>query len=507
VTTLVNPNTWDGLVAISEAARANANDRARAWSDPEWFLRDKLQCKILAPKQIEILLSIRDHANTSVVGGNSTGKDYTTGRSVLWWLYVHDEAIVVVYGPTARQVEQIIWREARKGFEDARGALPGYMYPKAAQYEVVKDRRFAVGFSAQAGSSIENRGQGIQGFHSPHTLVIVTEAHAVEDSEIESLISLGPERFVMTGNPLVSSGEFYRSFKQLREIYNGIKISAKDTPNLIEGRTVIPGMATVESVQTWADRFGIDSPVYKARVLAEFPDNTEDSIVNLAQAEAAVVRDIPLAGEGEGILGVDVARFGDDNSVIYRRQGGHARLAYRVNGRPTTHIAGKVIEICQSDLHIDKVVVDTVGVGAGVYDLLVQQQHLIPKVKLVAFVGGAKAHRGRYVNRIAEVWWRMREAFVAGMIDIENDDALISQITTRTYELQSDAKIRLESKVKMKERGAPSPDEADALAMTFGADIGTPAKRIDRFAQTRSRHPMGFQDDRYRDTDTGEIPE
>lgn len=92
------------------------------------------------------------------------------------------------------------------------------------------------------------------------------------------------------------------------------------------------------------------------------------------------------------------------------------------------------------------------------------------------------------------------------MLDIEDDRDLISQITTRTYELQGDSRILLESKLKLKSRGAPSPDEADALAMTFCAETNSKSERLDRLAQRRSSHPLGLQGDRYIDTDTGDYP-
>jgi len=504
LTQLVNPVNWDSLVRVAHLEGGEYDDRRHAWDDPEWFLRYKLQCSLLTDKQAEIAWSLKNHTQTTVKGANSTGKDFTTGRLVLWWQYVHDEAITIVYGPTSRQVSDIIWRNTREGYRGAVGGLPGYMYPRAARYEI-SDTRYAQGFSADAGGT----GSGIQGFHSPHMLVIVTEAQAVEDTEIEALLSLGPERLILTGNPLATAGEFYRSFNQFRELYNPITVSAFDSPNVTEGRIVVPGLATIASIQGWKDRFGENSPVYKARVLGEFPDNTEDAIINLAQAEAAVQRTVQLAG-AEAVLGVDVARFGEDDSVIYRRQGAVARKVYKINGRPTTHLAGKVLELVEGDPLIETVVIDTVGVGAGVFDMCREtfaRRGLNNRVKLIPFVGGARAHRPtRYFNRIAEAWWRMRQAF--DILDIENDDALISQITTRTYELQRDSTIRLESKVKMKERGAPSPDEADALAMTF-AYVGAAKKstRMDRYAQTASNNAMGHTAERYVDTDTGIIPE
>ena len=377
------------------------------------------------------------------------------------------------------------------------------MYPVDPRYEMERDKRYAQGFSTDAGGL----GSGISGFHSPNTLLIVTEAQGVTDSEFEALHGLNAHCTIMTGNPLSTSGEFFRSFHDQRTLWNCITISGFDSPNVIEGRTAVPGLATNETIKAWADRYGIDSPVYKARVLGEFPDNTEDNIISLAQMDAAVDRVVSIAGR-QAVLGVDVAWMGEDFSVIYRRQGAIARKVYKVNGRPTTHLAGKIMEMCREDPLIETVVVDVIGFGAGVYDILKlnQTEGRLRNVRLIPFNGAHQAARkDRYLNRIAEAWWRLREAI--DDLDIEADDDLISQVTTRYYEYHSSGRIMLEPKPKLKERGAPSPDEADALAMTFAVlDTGRKSTRTDRFSHVVSKHPLGLDGERYIDTDTGTVP-
>jgi len=418
---------------------------------------------------------------------------------MLWWEFIHDEAVTIVYGPTMRQVKDIIWREARRGHAGARSPLPGYMYPSAAQY-AVNEHRYALGFSADPK---DDTGSGIHGYHSPHMLVIVTEAHAVSQVEIDALIRLNPERLLLTGNPLSTGGEFYDAFHAKAHAYNTIQIAAKDTPNIQQDRVVIPGMVTPEDVADRALVYGVESPMYRASVDAEFPEDMADAMVPLSKVLAAIER-TTLEGDcecghdkddhdGQGctgdegtddgcdcdgfvkakkegaILGVDVARFGEDATVIYRRQGPIARKIWTARGKSTMEIVGKINELVLADEEVDTVVVDDTGLGGGVTDRL---RELALRCSVVAFIAGAKADDSeRFFNAVAEAWWAMREAFMDDEIDIDNDKELLSQVTTRKYETQSDRTIKLESKKDMKKRLRKSPDEADALAMTY-AGVG-----------------------------------
>lgn len=471
--------------------------------DPDFFF-DEILGRTLFEKQREIARSVAVNRRTSVVGANSGGKDYTSGGIILWWLQCWKEAKVIVSGPTWRQVSDILWREARLAFNSSIHPLGGKMYDREPRYEI-NDERYALGFST-------DKAWNVQGFHSPNLLVVVTEAHGVGQDTIDALKRLNPQRILLTGNPLAQGGEFYDSFHGNRQMYNTIRVAAIDTPNIdtidsetghAAGSIVIPGMLTAEDVTERADEYGVESPMYVASVLAQFPTNLQDAIVTLAQAEAAVERRIPDKG-GFGILGVDVARSGTDNTVMYLRYDRIARKTYAAHTPSLMTVVAEILRQLAGDPHIKVVVIDVVGLGGGVADRL---KEVLPRgVKIVQFVGGNRPKSPRYFNRIAEVWWRMRQAFHDGNIDIENDAALISQITTRLYQLRSDRVIQLETKPDMKARGGKSPDEADALAMTYAVTGIRSARQPDE--AEGKRHPLGLDPgvSRYVDTDTGRMP-
>ena len=475
-------------------------------NDPAWFFEHTLE-RPLFLKQQEMVRSVAHHRRTSILGANSSGKDYTSGGIILWWLQCWEAAKVIVTGPTFRQVSDIIWREARQAYRDAPVSLGGTMYEREPRYEI-NDSRYALGFST-------DRSWNVQGFHSPHLLVIVTEAHGMDQEDIDALKRLNPERLLLTGNPLALGGEFYDSFHANRELYNTIRIAAIDTPNIdtidpetgfATGTTVTPGMLTAEDVTERAREYGVGSPMYVASVLAQFPTNLEDAIVSLEQAEAAVARYIQPVGD-DAILGVDVARYGTDKTVFYLRRGEVARKVYEAQGRSLMAIVGRIMELLKGDLHIRTVVVDDTGIGGGVTDRLRELEP--PGVKIVPFIGGSRARSHRFFNRVAECWWRMRQAFIDGHIDIEEDKALISQITTRRYQLRSDRVIQLEPKEEMKKRLGGSPDHADALMQTYAVEGGRSSEARGRVrAGITLRHPLGLDadDERYRDTDTGHMP-
>ena len=154
--------------------------------------------------------------------------------------------------------------------------------------------------------------------------------------------------------------------------------------------------------------------------------------------------------------------------TIYRmtRRGPVARIAWRVRGRDTMQIAGFLSSFCREN-PVETLVVDDTGVGGGVVDRL---KELRPgNARIYPFIAGKKAEaEDHFVNRITEVWWLMGLSYQASELDTDNDDALIGQVASRRYLRVSDGRMRLESKEKMHR----SPDEADALAMTFAPARG-----------------------------------
>jgi hypothetical protein len=433
---------------------------AYARADPDYFWRSVLGCDTAYDKQIEMVEAVRGCPRVAVVGANGTGKDWMAARVMLWWQMIHHPAITVVLGPTHRQVSDIVWKEARSAYLSARMPLGGRMY-QTARWEL-DDRHYAVGFAT-------DDEYNIQGFHSPSLLVIITEAHNVEQSHIDAVKRLNPARMLLTGNAFADAGEFYDAFHGGSDLYHTIEISAADTPNIQQGREVIPGMVTAEQVEERRREWGEESALYIASVLGRFPDNLEDAIVPRSLLMAAVERQ--LEPEGGAVLSCDVARYGADKTVVYRRQGNVCRLAWKVQGRNTQEVAGRLRMMAEDDPAVTEIIVDDTGVGGGVTDRLNEETVAGGRVRVVAFNGGEKARRpDRYVNAIAEAWLELAQVFRDGMIDIDDNPAVLAQLSARRYTVQGDRRIKLESKDDFKKRSTGgSPDDADALAMCYAA--------------------------------------
>ena len=276
-------------------------------------------------KQEEILKAVAEHRRVSVVGCNGSGKDWTAARVVLWWVNAFRPAKAIVTGPTTRQVSEIVWREMQWAYAWApKGKLKGKMF-RTSRYEV-DEETFALGFATDSPYNL-------QGFHSPNLLVVVTEAHAVDDRDMDAIRRLHPRRLLLVGNAYVSPGTFYDSHHSKRHLYEAIRISAEDTPNFMEGEEYIPGMMTRQDVADREAEWGSDDPRFLSTVLAKFPENQDDIVVPLKWARAAAERS--LKPDGPVIVACDVARYGSDKTVVVRRQGARARIV-RTGSRART---------------------------------------------------------------------------------------------------------------------------------------------------------------------------
>lgn len=448
---------------------------ARLRQEPETFAREVLGASPY-DKQVAILDMARDARRVAVVGANATGKDWTVGGILIpWWITTRSPAMAIVLAPTYRQVNHIVWRELRLSFERSKVPLGGEMYDTPL-WRVATDH-LALGFST-------DRPWNIQGFHSPNLLVVVSEAHAMGQGYMEAVKRLNPSLIVMTGNPFTVAGEFYDAFHGASGLWQCLSLSAFDTPNLKEGRQAIPGLVTLEDVEERRREWGEGSPLYVASILGEFPDSLDDAVVPLRFVMQAVDADLPPAEPN--VVAVDVARFGEDKTVVLHRRGPHCRIVWKARGKDTTEVtnwvAHYVAEWGRNDENAAKadarkpspiryVVVDDVGVGGGVTDQLKRRG-----LPIVAFQGGAsssKPNADRYANSTTEAWMLMGQAFRNGQLDIERDDSLISQLSTRLYKIQSDRRIKIQSKEDMRPQDRSfrtawtSPDEADALSMSF----------------------------------------
>lgn len=433
-------------------------DRAR--QDPVFFVRQVLGGDPWK-KQEEILKAVRDHKRVAVRACHGVGKTKVAAWVALWFLYTHPNSKVITTAPTWHQVENLLWREIHAAHAASRIPLGG----KVLQTQIELGKQwFALGLST-------DKPERFQGFHAEDILLIVDEASGVDQQifdAAEGFLTSTGAKLLLIGNPTQLSGEFYNAFRS--PLYHKIHISAFDSPNLKAGKVVRPYLVTQEWVEEKRLKWGEDSPLWYSRVLGEFPEQGDDTLIPLAWIEAAQQRWQALA-PGEPIeLGVDVARYGSDTTVIMLRQGSRAEIVTQLRGQNTMEIAGRTIEaLRKTKATVAKV--DVIGIGAGVVDRLEEQRYPVQEMNS----SEAAYDNERFVNKRAEWYWALRERFQSGDIAIPPDDELASQLASLKYKFDSRGRIQIESKEEMRKRGLPSPDKADALMLAFAPSV----KRFD----------------------------
>ena len=293
--------------------------------DPVGFVEEVLGQPPPYEKQREILRTVAVKRRVSVVGANGSGKDWAAARTVLWWLSTRPRSIALVTGPTQRQVEQIVWRELRAAHKASRVPLGGRLC--GSQWNIADDR-FAIGFST-------NKADNLQGFHSPELLVVVTEAHAMPQDQMEALKRLYPARMLLTGNAFSRDGEFFDSHHTKRHIYACITVSVYDTPNFTGEYGGVPGMPTEEDIEERKLEWSEDHPLYQGSILAKFPDMLDDSLLSRTAIEAAVERWEHGSGVGASLVGAQRT----DAAPSVRHSRPHPRHS-RENGNPESGSGG-----------------------------------------------------------------------------------------------------------------------------------------------------------------------
>jgi len=312
----------------------------------------------------------------------------------------------------------------------------------------------------------------LQGFHSENLFFIIAESSGVDDVVFEvaqGALSSAHAKVLMTSNPTRTSGYFYDSHHKMRDRWHTVKIGAEDSPRVTE--------RYMDDVGT---QYGKDSNIYRVRVLGEFPATDEDTIIPLDLVESAINRDIKVLRDMPISWGLDVARFGNDRTVLVQRQGPVLREAPHIwQGQDTMQTAGRVYNLYQEAYQKPAVInVDVIGIGSGVVDRLLELGLPVVGVN----VGESASSKERYNRLRDELWFKAREWFEGRDVSISEDqDSLIGELTTAKYQVLSTGKIKVEGKEDMKKRGVSSPDIADAFNLTFANPVSYGATRSSRF--------------------------
>jgi hypothetical protein len=318
-----------------------------------------------------------------------------------------------------------------------------------------------------------SRPEAFAGLHNAGRRIVVLydEASAIEDiiwETTEGALTDADTEIIWLafGNPTRSTGRFRECFGRFRAYWHTLHIDA---------RTV--RRTNKEQFAQWADAYGEDSDFFRVRVKGQFPRASATQFIATDLAEAAAARTAECWPADPFILGVDVARFGDDQSVIVRRKGRDARTwpPLKFRGIDTMQLAARILELWHAPRERpDAIFIDEGGVGGGVVDRCRQLGLPVTGVNFGAgsdrmVLGELGASGERYANKRAEMWGSLR-AWLARAA-IPNDPELVADLTGLEYGYNSDNEIQLERKEDMKKRGLASPDVADALALTFAYPV------------------------------------
>lgn len=461
----------DDLAAWETIARTYRNDPAGFAEDLLGVTPDVWQAACMTyVGQGGKLLSVR--------AGHGVGKSAFCAWLVLWHMIVWFPQKTVLTAPTQGQLFDALFSETKMWLK----RLPPFLcdlFEAQAERIVLKGNTDASFVSARTAS--KERPEALAGIHceAGSVLLIADEASAIPEEVYEPAtgsMSGAQAHTVLISNPTRVTGLFY------------------DTHNRLKLRTEKDGDGNVRSLGQWKtvhvscldssraddkfieqikETYGIESNAYRVRVLGEFATREDDVLIPAVLVDAAVKRDMAMDIGSPLIYGLDVARFGDDRTVLVKRRGGTVIDIKWWSKEDTMATVGRVVNEAKLDKP-DEICVDSIGIGAGVADRLREMGHPCKDVNVAE-----SSPMNPAANRLRDdLWLQVRDWFTAGAAKIPDNDRLKQDLKAPTYGFSSGGRIVVESKALMKKRRLPSPDYADALCLTFGGDAAMVGGRM-----------------------------
>jgi hypothetical protein len=400
---------------------------------------------------------------TAVASGHGIGKSALVSWLILWALATHEDTRGIVTANTEPQLRTKTWPEIAKWF---RLSIVSHWFSCQATAIFSVDPKHEKTWRVDAIPWNERAPEAFAGLHNKgkRILVIFDEASAIPDIIWETVEgALTDERteiiWAAFGNPTRNTGRFRECFGRLGHRWHHQQVDSRTVRGTNDNQTA-----------KWIADYGEDSDFVRVRVRGLFPRAGSMQLIPSDIVEAATRREPTATLYDPLIMGVDVARFGDDESCIRFRRGRDARTIkpkyYR--GIDTMTLAALVVHEAREN-HADAVFIDETGVGGGVIDRCRQLG-----LQVIGINNGGKSDvpvDGELVaNKGAECWARGRQWLKTGG-SIEDDPALRHQLEGREYGFNSHNEIVLEKKDDMKKRGLSSPDRADGLMLTFAYPV------------------------------------
>ncbi len=420
---------------------------------------DKWQTEFLSKlgEKLDEGMTSQEAVRMAIASGHGVGKTATVAWVILWFMSTRPNCQCVVTANTQSQLSTKTWRELAKWHRMCINRHH-FKWTATSFFHVL----FPETWRANAIPWSEANSEAFAGTHAVEgVLMVFDEASAIADmiwEVVEGAMTTVGAVWLCFGNPTKSNGRFYDCFNGFAHRWTTYKVDSRNAKvsNRVE-------------IDKWVEDYGEDSDFVRVRVRGEFPKQSINQFISSDVVLEAIRRQKPTKEQynhHRTILGVDVARFGTDQSVIVKRQGPVIdKDIQKFLGLDTMSLSGKVLDVYRSCGFNAIVCVDGVGVGAGVVDRLRSLG-----VPVVDVQSGAKSFDIRtYFNKRSELYGRLKDWLYAGGC-LPNDIDISNQLRTLEYQINNRLQIQLMSKEDIRKEIGSSPDTTDAIAYTFAAE-------------------------------------
>lgn len=444
-------------------------EKLRRWKDDPLLFA--LECLHVKPstQQVELLQSFAKCKRTTIRSGHGTGKDASASWIICWFLATRPYAKVICTAPTARQLADILWSEISKWMRQSAVADDFVIQKDKIYHKEAQKEWWARAVSTNTRASKEEQSETLAGFHGDHMLIVCDEASGIPDPvfiPLEGAMTQEDNKCLLIGNMTQASGYFHESHfhPTISKRWNKLHWRSDQSTNVDPEYPIY-----------MAEKYGIDSDVYRIRVLGDPPTESEDTLIPLAWAEQCIGNDLPREDADPIYLSVDVARKGKDKSVIMPRQGYIIDPWEEFQGMLSDDLIGKIRQK-HSDLGAEGIALDEIGIGGPIVDIL-SGTFRVPNV-IGVNVSSSSSDSTKYHRLRDELWWKVRRNCERGRYSFPDilipggfgknvvmGQVLAEELSSIKYS-HNGSILKVESKDDMKARGKISPNIADALCIS-----------------------------------------
>lgn len=428
-------------------------------------------------QQGDALIGLDQNEAVAIKSGHGTGKSSLMSGCIHHYMDCRDMPQAICTAPSKHQLQDVLWKEVAKWHNVK---LPLFKQRMEWTRERYFHKQHLDNWCAFARTATKENPESLQGIHGAYVLKVIDEGSAVVDAVYDVLDGAHGRyetKEIIGANPTRLDGRFYQIFTdpKFMQAYKRLTFSC------LKSLTSAGGNCRDQDVEKIRQKFGEDSNMYRVRVLGEFPLRDGDSFIPFDLVEAALYREMldTVWKTAPVVFGVDVARGGDDETVIAIRQGDYFHPYHVLRNLDTTRVANYVKALANA-WKPASIFVDLIGWGAGVHDQLFHSGFPSIGVNVAenAAMDPVKYHRQRdEIWGNARDWFELRRGMIPrfyktsiNCVPIEDDvQLLVGEWTTPRYRFDNKGRFVIESKDDLKRRNVDSPNRADAHNLTFAS--------------------------------------